>query len=395
MPFQETCVMAERISVLKDYDTGVFSVAELARRYGVSRETIYVWKRRREDGDGRWFEGRSHGAMGCPHATPSELAARVIAVRERFPHFGPKKIRAWLARQEPHVAWPACSTMGDILKRAGLVEAVRRERRPIAQGEIAPANLTANSEWATDFKGHFRTGDGRRCDPLTVTDTASRYLIATRIVAPTTVGVRAAFEQIFNNYGLPDTIRSDNGAPFGSTGAGGLSSLSVWFLKLGIEPVHIRPGSPQENGRHERMHRTLKAQTAAPPSGTRTEQQARFDAFRTHYNKERPHEALDQTPPAAHWSPSFRALPGHIQDPWYDADHEVRRANNKGCVKWRGQHIFIGEALTGETVGITEIEDGHHLVRFATRDLGVINRELRFHRFAPPRPRLHYAAEPE
>ena len=395
MPFQETCVLAERISVLKDYDTGVFTVAGLSRRYGVSRETIYVWRRRRDAGDQRWFEDRSHAAAACPHATPPEQAAAIIATRERFPHFGPKKIRAWLIDKQPHVAWPACSTMGDILKRAGLVETVRRERRPIAQGEIAPPDLAPNSEWATDFKGHFRTGDGRRCDPLTVTDTASRYLIATRIVAPTTAGVRAVFEQIFNNYGLPETIRSDNGSPFGSTGAGGLSRLSVWFLKLGIKPCHIRPGSPQENGRHERMHRTMKAQTAAPPSATRPEQQARFDAFRTHYNKERPHEALDQTPPAAHWQPSFRALPLRIQDPWYDADHEVRRVSNKGCIRWRGEHIFIGEALTGETVGIAEIEGGRHLVRFATRDLGVIDPELRFHRFAPPRPRLHCAAEPE
>jgi transposase InsO family protein len=396
MPFQETCALAERIAVLKDYDTGVFTVAELARRYDVARETIYVWKRRRDAGDdARWFEGRSHAAHFCPHATPPEVSAAVIAVRERFPHFGPKKIRAWLIAEQPHVTWPACSTMGDILNQAGLVTAVRRERRPIAQGEIAPAGLAPNAEWATDFKGWFRIGNGRRCDPLTVTDTASRYLIATRIVAPTTAGVKSAFERVFECYGLPDAIRSDNGSPFGSTGAGGLSRLSVWFLKLGIEPCHIRPGSPQENGRHERMHRTMKAQTAVTPAATMAEQQARFDAFRTHYNRERPHEALDQTPPAAHWQPSFRAMPVRIDEPWYDADHEVRRANHKGCIKWRGEYIFIGEALARETIGITEIEDGRHLVRFCRRDLGVIDRDFRFHRFAPPRPRLHSAVEPE
>jgi transposase InsO family protein len=289
MPFQETCALAERIAVLKDYDTGVFTISELARRYGVSRETIYVWKRRRAAGDARWFEDRSHAPTGCPHATPSQHAAAIIATRERFPHFGPKKIAAWLAEKQPRVDWPSCSTMGDILKRAGLVEARRRERRPMAQGEIAPRDLAPNVEWAVDFKGHFRTRDGRRCDPLTVTDTASRYLIATRIVAPTYQGVRGSFEKIFNNYGLPDVIRSDNGSPFGATGAGGLSRLSVWFLKLGIEPLHIRPGSPQENGRHERMHRTMKKQTAVAPAATLAEQQVRFDAFRLHYNEERPH----------------------------------------------------------------------------------------------------------
>ena len=395
MPFQETSVMAARISVLKDYDTGVFTVSELARRYGVSRETIYVWKRRRADGDLRWFEDHSHAPGTCPHATPAEQAAAIIAIRERFPHFGPKKIAAWLARTQPDADWPACSTMGDILKRAGLVETRRRERRPMAQSEIAPPDLAPNVEWAIDFKGHFRTRDGQRCDPLTVTDTASRYLIATRIVAPTTQGVKGAFEEIFNVYGLPDTIRSDNGSPFGSTGAGGLSKLSVWFLKLGIEPIYIRPASPQENGRHERMHRTLKAQTTAPAASNKAEQQARFDTFRRHYNRERPHEALGQTPPAAHWQPSFRALPTRLEDPWYDAGHEVRRVDNKGCLKWRGEHIFIGEALAGTTVGIAELDDRRHLVRFATRDLGVIDATLGFHRFAPPRPRLHCAAEPQ
>jgi transposase InsO family protein len=405
MPFQETGAVAERIALLRDFDTGAFSVAELARTYGVSRETVYVWMRRRADegADQHWFENRSHAAKSCPHATPPEQVAAIIALRERFPHFGPKKIAAWLARTQPGIDWPACSTMGDILKRAGLVEARRRERKPLAQAEIAPSDLAPNVEWATDFKGWFRTSNGRRIDPLTVTDTASRYLIATEIVSPTYDGVRAAFELIFNVYGLPEAIRSDNGSPFGSTGAGGLSRLSVWFLKLGIEPVHVRPGSPQENGRHERMHRTMKAQTTAPPAATATEQQRRFDTFRRHYNQERPHESLDQTPPSAHWQPSVRGLPQRLDEPWYDANHEVRRVNNKGCINWRGTVIFIGEAFMGESVGVTEIENAQskdhpgsrHLVRFCTRDLGVIDHTFSFRRFAPPRPRLHCAAEAE
>jgi transposase InsO family protein len=395
MPFQETGAMTERIALLKDFDTGVFSVAELARRFGVSRETVYTWTRRRDEGDPRWFEDRSHATQSCPHMTPPDQAFAIIATRNRFSHFGPKKIRAWLMSEHPDVAWPACSTMGDILKRTGLVEARRRERKPIAQAEIAPPDLAPNVEWAVDFKGHFRTRDGRRCDPLTVTDTASRYLIATRIAAPTYVGVRGSFERIFDVYGLPDVIRSDNGSPFGANGAGGLSRLSVWFLKLGIEPLHIRPGSPQENGRHERMHRTMKKQTAATPAATLAEQQVRFDAFRLHYNKERPHEALDQTPPAAHWRPSQRGMPIRIKEPWYDADHEVRRVDTKGCIKWRAHLIFVGEAFAGEAIGITQIDQDRHLVRFCTRDLGVIDAAFRFHRFAPPRPRLHSTAQPE
>lgn len=397
MPFQETGALAERIALLKDYDSGVFTVADLARRYGVSRETIYLWKRRRAGGDARWFEDRSHAVMSCPHATAPELVAAILEIRTRFPFFGPKKIAAWLIDHHPGVTTaPALSTIGDILKRAGLVEARRRERRPIAQAEIAPPDQAPNVEWAVDFKGWFRLLNGQRCDPLTVTDTASRYLIATRIINPTYADVRAAFELIFDMYGLPDAIRSDNGAPFGSSGAGGLSRLSVWFLKLGIEPHFIRPGKPQENGRHERMHRTLKAQTTSPAAASKAEQQVRFDAFRRHYNKERPHEALGQTPPAAHWTPSVRALPACAPEPWYDANHEVRRVDHKGFIKWRGEFVFIGEALAGETVGITQIDsESRHLVRFSTRDLGIIDATFRFHRFAPPRARLHYAVEPE
>ena len=258
MPFKETCSVEERIALFREYDTRAFTVSDLCRRYGISRETFYVWLRRRRRGEERWFEERSHAVARCPHGTCEAVAERIVAARRRFPHFGPKKLKAWLTEKEPDGAWPATSTIGDILKRAGLVEARRRERRPIAQGEVvSPAN-SPNEEWAIDFKGWFRTRDGKRCDPLTITDSASRYLVEVRIVEPTWAGVKRAWSGIFE-IGLPSAIRSDNGSPFGSTGAGGLSELSVWWLKLGIEPRYIPPSSPQDNGRHERMHRTLKA----------------------------------------------------------------------------------------------------------------------------------------
>jgi len=393
MPFRETCAMEERIALFRDYETGVFAVADLCRRHGISRETFYCWKRRREAGGARWFEGLSHATLQCPHATPDRIARQVIAVRQRFAHFGPKKIKAWLSVKEPDVAWPAASTIGDILKREGLVAARRRRRRAIAQGEIIAPARTPNEEWSIDFKGWFRTADGRRCDPLTLTDQASRYLIETRIVEPTWAGVRGALERVFAEVGLPQAIRSDNGSPFGSTGAGGLSALSVWWLKLDIEPRYIPPSSPQDNGRHERLHRTLKAETSRPAAATAAEQQARFERFRRHYNSERPHEALGQTPPAAHWQPSTRPLPQRLADPWYDADHQVRRVRPTGQIKWRGEMVFIGEALAGELVGITEHEAGCHVVRFCRHDLGAIDRLGRFRRFAPPRARLRAARQ--
>jgi transposase InsO family protein len=393
MPFKETCPVEERIALFREYATGVFTVCELCRRHGISRETFYVWKRRRENGDGRWFEDLSHAVERCAHATPAHLGERIVAARRRFAHFGPKKIKAWLEREQPEVDWPAASTIGDILKRAGLVEARRRRRRPIAQGEVVAAASVPNEEWSIDFKGWFRTRDGKRCDPLTITDAASRYLIEVRIVEPTWAGVRWALGRVFAEVGLPAAMRSDNGSPFGSIGAGGLSSLSVWWLKLGIQPRYIPPSSPQDNGRHERMHKTLKAETSKPAAATLVEQQERFDRFRRHFNEERPHEALSQAPPAAHWHPPSRALPQKLEDPWYDADHEVRRVRSTGIIKWRGEHVFIGEALAGELVGITEQETGAWCVRFCNRDLGVIDRDRRFLRFAPPRARLRVAPE--
>lgn len=397
MPFRESSPMEERIALLREHETGVFTVSELCARYGISRQTFYEWKRRREIGGERWFEARSHATERCPHSTDGRLVDRILAVRRRYPHFGPKKIKGRLEdetrQRQDGTVWPAASTIGDILKRAGLVEPKRQRRRPIAQGEIVVPARAPNEEWSIDFKGWFRTADGVRCDPLTITDAASRYLVAVRIVEPTWAGVRGALERIFGEIGLPSAIRSDNGTPFGSTGAGGLSALSVWWLKLGVEPRYIPPASPQDNGRHERMHRTLKAETTRPAASTLAEQQRRFDRFRDYYNDERPHEAIDQVPPARLWTPPARTLPERLGDVWYDADHEVRRVRPAGLIKWRGEDVHIGEALAGELVGIAEHEAGGHIVRFCHRDLGLIDRDRRFLRFAPPRARLRVAPE--
>jgi transposase InsO family protein len=263
---------------------------------------------------------RSHAPLHCPHETEAELKDAIISMRRRFPHLGPRKLLPKLERQAPGKAWPAASTIGEILKQAGLIAPVKRRRRPIDQRRPFAAVIAANDEWSTDFKGWFRTADHRRIDPLTITDGHSRFLIDVRIVPPTIEGVLPAFTEAFRSYGLPVAIRCDNGAPFGSRGAGGLTRLSAWWLKLGVEPRFIRPASPQENGRHERMHRTLKAQTSRPPAANAAEQQARFDAFRRHFNEERPHEALGQRLPAELYTPSRRAMPSRVEDPWYDAD---------------------------------------------------------------------------
>jgi transposase InsO family protein len=385
MPFLETCRMEERVRMLSDYASGNWSVSELCRRYGVCRDTFYDWRRRRDSGELNWFADRSHAPHHCPQRTDPGLVATIVALRRRFPHLGPRKLVALLERRHPASGWPAASTIGDLLKQAGLIAPVRRRRRPLDQQRPFARVAAPNDEWAVDFKGWFRTGDGMRIDPLTMTDSHTRFLLGVTIVPATIEATRPVFAAAFADYGLPRAIRCDNGTPFGSRGAGGLTRLSAWWLKLGIVPHFIQPAAPQENGRHERMHRTLKAQTSRPPAADAAGQQARFDAFRAHYNDERPHEALGQVPPAEHYAPSPRAMPDRLEDPWYDADHAVRRVRRTGVIMWKGELLFISEALVGEPVGIAELETGDHVVRFCDLDIGLIDRCGRFRRFAPLR----------
>jgi transposase InsO family protein len=393
MPFRETGRMEERIRMLLEYESGNWSVSQLCGRYGVCRDTFYEWRKRKESGDPAWFQDRSHAPLACWQTTDGAIAEQVIAARRRFPYLGPRKLLAVLDREAPEIAWPAASTIGAILKRAGLVTPVKRRRRALDQRRPCTLVRNANDEWSTDFKGWFRTGDQRRIDPLTVADSHSRFLIELRIVAPTIEGVRPCFERAFREHGLPLAIRCDNGSPFGSRGAGGLTKLSAWWVKLVIAPHFIHPASPQENGRHERMHRTLKAQTSAPPAANAREQQARFDRFRAHYNEERPHEALGQRPPATSYTRSPRAMPHRAEDPWYDANHQVRRVGRTGVIKWKGEFVFISEALVNELVGVAQLDTGDHVVRFCDLDIGLIDRRGLFTRFAPPREGLRDPAE--
>jgi transposase InsO family protein len=377
--------MEERVRMLSDHASGNWSVTELCRRYGVSRDTFYDWRERRDSGAEDWFIDRSHAPLRCPHRTDAALVETIVALRRKFPHMGPRKLRALLERQHPGRAWPAASTIGDLLKQAGLVTPIKRRRRPLDRQQPFAAVTAANDEWAIDFKGWFRTGDSTRVDPLTLTDSWSRFLLGVQIVPVTIEGARQALTTAFHSYGLPTAIRSDNGSPFGSNGAGGLTRLSVWWIKLGIKPYFVHPASPQENGRHERMHRTLKNQTSRPPAATAAQQQARFDEFRWHFNHERPHEALGQTPPADRYTPSPRRMPDRLEDPWYDADHEVRRVRSSGEIIWHKQPVYISLALVGELVGIAELETGDHVVRFCDLDIGLIDRLRVFRRFGPPR----------
>jgi putative transposase len=286
-----------------------------------------------------------------------------------------------LCEREPDRRWPAPSTMGDLLRRSGLSEACRRPRYVIPLTQPLAAAQAPNEVWTADFKGWFRTGDGTRCDPLTVADAYSRFVLCCRIVAVSDQGVRPWFERTFREYGLPRVLRTDNGTPFATTGAGRLSRLAVWWLKLGIQLDRIDPGHPEQNGRHERFHLTLQQETTTPPARTPRQQQARFDRMRQEFNEVRPHEALGQQPPARHYRGAPRPYPARIAEPWYDATHQVRRVKDRGWIKWRGDRVFISEAVRGELVGVAETPRGDWLVRFMQVELGRIDRQTR--RFTP------------
>ena len=387
MPITVTSVMEERIRFVIEAQRGLQSMSGLCAAFGISRETGYAWLSRYELGGLDGLADRSRARHHQAGAIDEPTAAHLLALRERWPHWGPKKLRAVLLRDHPELSAPAASSIGDLLKRHGLIagKAVRRavvaQTRPFLSAELP------NDLWCIDFKGWFRLGNGERCDPLTVSDATSRYLLECAIVAPTTEGVWPACERLFGEHGLPRAMRMDNGPPFGSKGAAGLTKLSVLWVKLGIRLEPITPGCPQENGRHERMHRTMKAHTSCPPAATKAEQQARFDQFRREFNDVRPHEAIGQQTPASVHRPNARRYTPRLEDPWYDADHQAHRVHGKGEIRLGSQMLYISEALAGELVGIVALPSGDRVVRFADIDLGLIPRGSEiFRRFSAPRP---------
>ena len=271
-------------------------------------------------------------------------------------------------------SWPAPSTIGELLRRERLTEPRKRRRHARPSPLPLRTALGPNELWCTDFKGPFRTGDGVRCDPFTLSDAYSRYLLSVKAVDKAGHDdCRRELERVFREYGLPRAIRSDNGAPFASAGVTGLSRLAVWWLKLGIMPERIEPGRPEQNGRHERMHKTLKAECASPPQANRQAQQQCFDQFRDEFNQQRPHEALGQTTPATHYTPSERSYPERLEDPDYPADYQPRRVRHTGDIKWLGASVFLSETLSNEVVGVVETDDGDAEVYFGPMLVGLID----------------------
>lgn len=332
--------------------------SDLCEAYEISRKTGYKWVGRFKD-DGRMgLEDRSRAPLTHPQAIEDEIAQQVIAERERHPSWGARKIQESLRRQKPAVSWPAASSIGELLKRQGLIVGRQARRRTPPYSEPLGHAAAPNQVWCADFKGWFRCGDGRRCDPLTITDGFSRYLLQCRAV-PKTDGVhtRAVFEAVFREYGMPEAIRTDNGPPFASLAPGGLSRLSMWWLRLGLRHERIDPGCPQQNGRHERMHKTLKQETATPPRRNVRQQQQAFEAFQQEYNRKRPHQALDYRVPADLYIGSLRNYPARIPELAYPNGVQFRRISQQGSLKWRTERTFISEVMARETVGLLETDE--------------------------------------
>lgn len=328
------------------------------RALRITRPTGYKWVARwTASGEAGLAEER-RTPHHCPHAMVPAVREALLATRRRY-GWGATKLLAILRRREPDRRWPARSTVNALLEREGLLVKQRRRRIGTHPG-ASPLETTApNQIWPADFKGQFRTRDGALCYPLTVTDHFSRAILLCRALPSVrTADAQPAFVRLFRERGLPDAIRTDNGAPFASRGLHGLTRLNVWWMQLGIVHQRIRPGRPQANGTHERMHRELKRETALPPATTLRAQQRRFDGFQPRYNDERPHQALGDQLPATLWTPSPRPLPARIPEPMYPSHWLVRRVRSGGTIKVRGRVPFVTEVLEGERVGLEEVGDG-------------------------------------
>lgn len=359
MSWLETCVMEQRIQFIMAVLDGTYSMHELCCRHGISRKTGYKWLSRYLEGGIEALTDHSRAPHRHPHEIMVSVKQAILAVKERFPGWGAPKIRIRLERDYPEWDhYPAVSTIGLFLHHQHLTGRRKRHHRasptalPLTQGHCV------NQVWCADFKGHFKTADGSRCNPLTISDHASRYLLCCRHVDPMRYDpVRACFERVFRQYGLPEVIRTDNGSPFASVGLGGLSRLSYWWIRLGIYPERIEPGHPEQNGRHERMHKTLKADTVTSPAKTLAAQQARFNAFQKDYNEERPHEALQMRTPSECYYRSPREYPSRLPPVTYPDRMRVRRVKSSGEIKLDNKWLYIAQSLAGELVGIEPFEE--------------------------------------
>ena len=374
MPWKETSTMDQRIAFIADHLSGHYTKKDLCMHYGISRPTGDKWiKRYHHHGPEGLYE-RSRRPHHHPDTTAPGIAQRIVETKLAHQSFGPKKVMDLLRALEPNHPWPADSTAADILKRNGLVKPRRKRRRVPPHPHALVTCSAPGQSWSADFKGDFRLGNGQRCYPLTLTDNHSRFILQCRALDRMTTGaVKPWFEWVFREYGLPDTLRTDNGAPFASLAAGGLSQLSKWWVRLGIRPERIRPATPSENGRHERMHRTLKEAVINPAARSFAAQQRRFDAFVEEFNWQRSHEALGRLTPGRVHHVSPRPYPAKLPEVEYDVGVTVRRVRRTGEFKWRGRLIYLSQVLAQEPIALVACDNDSWEIRYSFHLLGVLD----------------------
>jgi putative transposase len=377
MPWKQTEPMSERIKMITEYLTGDYNVTDLSRRHGVSRQNVYKWIERHKVDGWAGLEELSRAPHEQALAIGKEVEETILELKARWGNWGAPKIRQKLMERIGMVKCPAESTVSAVLKRHGLVKA-RRVRKRAVPGGAGPLEHCQgpNEVWCADFKGWWLTGDGRRCEPLTVTDAWSRYLLkCVGLRAGTgTQMVKPHFELLFREHGLPAAIRTDNGPPFSSTGLGGLTRLSVWWLKLGLRLERIEPGCPQQNGRHERMHLSLEQSQERKARANLAQQQKALEKFRHEYNEERPHEALEQRTPGELYVGSPREYNGRLPEAReYPYQWTQRQVRTGGRMKWKGREVNVTLALAGERIGLEPLADGHWAVWFEHVELGTFD----------------------
>lgn len=379
MPWRETKPMDQKTQFIADYLRQTLDTTELCELYGISRKTGYKWIERYLENGPQGLEERSRRPGACPNQTPEAIVEALIEVRQRHPTWGAKKLLPFVEKRHPDWDLPCRSTVCEILKRRGLIPQKRRRRAIGHPGKPSSLMLAPNAIWCADFKGQFKTGDGLYCYPLTVTDGYSRYLLGCQGLSSTrAIEAKPVFTRLFKEFGLPERIRSDNGVPFATNTLARLSALSAWWVRLGILPDLIEPGKPQQNGRHERMHRTLKAETTRPPAANRRAQQRKFNRFQKEFNEERPHEALDMATPASLYAPSVREMPSRLPPLEYPDRFEVRYVSYNGGIRWNKGWVNVSITCAGEYVGLEEIDDGVWNVYFGPLKLGrLLERHMR------------------
>jgi len=374
MPWKEIRPMDQKIGLIADWKTGNFSKTDLSRKYGVSRKTVYKWVGRYKENSIDGLKEQSRAPQNSPNKTSQEKVRLIIEEKLKNRKRGPKKIYRQLKNKYSDIKWPSPSTIGNWLKKKGLVE--KRKRRLSVPPYTQPFMecQSPNAVWSVDYKGQFYTKDSGVCYPLTISDNYSRYLLKCQgLPGPRYEETRKVFETVFREYGLPDAIRSDNGTPFTGKCLGGLSRLSIWWIQLGIIPERIDKGCPQQNGRHERMHRTLKEEAIYPVSPNMQEQQERFDLFRMDYNHNRPHEALEQNTPSSCYKKSARPYVEKPVAPDYDLDYTVRRVCPSGEIKFKRGIYYLTQLLAGQGVGLKEVADSLWAIYYSFQQIGTLD----------------------